>query len=558
MKAGILRQKHPDWDGDLWELLGVLYEGGFEIGADAAVTDQLLPKHINESMAVHSERKRSACYVNYFGDVVDYFGAQLFTKSLTMLPGDGQDVSDDTPYQEFSEDADGKGHTFQELMAKSFICAAVTRKALVAVDFPRNLQPATSRLEERETGRDRPRAFLVDPEDLLDWKKADDGSFEWAILYRRICDRDSPEGKRDRITDSWKIWSLNEQGFATWRLFEKTRKLNEDPPKDEDEIPEVDGGVTSFRQVPLVEFMLPKGLWIGNKVGPMALEHFRRRTHLVTSQQKSLMAIPVLKLGPEIGAARAAQPSEAQQSPHRGADPKGKFDRKGWVRIGADDDLNFAEPEGRAYEIEATQLKELVDEIFRVSHLMAQSIAATGQALHRSGVSKVEDRNATEVVLEALGDKVGKFAIRIFDVIAAALNDDVFWQAKGLSEFRIRDRAQVVEEGQSVRDIKIPSKTFKRNYFTQVALRLLDDLTPEDETAIRDEIEEATDKEEDQPGGEFGPLHGLIAQLNQTEPQAEQGPNDAGEPTGGNSRQARTGRKPAGAAAGRSATSSGT
>lgn len=514
MLAGILRQKHPEWDGKLWELLDVLYEGGFDVSSDSARLDQMLPKSANESSVNHDERKKSACYINYMGDVVDFFGAQLFTKTLTVLPGEKMPKAKLEPYEEFSEDADGKGHSLQELISKVFLSAAVTRKAIVAVDFPRNIEPAASLLEERKGKMDRPRAFLVDPSALLDWKKADDGTYEWAVLYRATCDRDSPESQRDKITYEWKVWRMV-AGVARWQRFAVTKeKGDQHVPKDEDEIPLVDEDVTSFKRVPLVDFMLPKGLWIGNKIGPMVLEHFRRRTTLVTSQAKSLHAIPVIALGPEIGAAQGKMPSEAQQDPSRGSDPIGQFDQKGWVKTGADDKVYFAEPDGGAYEVEAKQIDRLVDEIFRVSHLMAQSVAATSQAMQRSGASKVEDRNATEVVLEALGDKLGKFAVRIYDTIAQAMGDDVFWVAKGLSDFRIRDRKQVVEEGKSVSSIAIPSKTFKKNYFTQIALRLLDDISPEDEQAIRLELEEAAEKEDNAPD----PLNTIIRSLTPGQP----------------------------------------
>lgn len=535
MKAGILRQTNPDWDGPLWALIQVLYAGGFEVSEDDKWLDRLLPVHANESGHHHIERKKAASYVNYLADVIDFFGAQLFTKPLTMLPADGEDVGEDTPYEEFTEDADGEGHDFQELMAKVFLQAAQTRKAIVAVDFPRNEIAAQSRLEERETQADRPRAFLIDPISLLDWKKAEDGSFEWAIIHSQFTVRDSPESARDTIVDQWKVWTMTAESItgrlASWRLFEHRRRLDKDPDKtDLEEVREVDADTTSFKRIPLIEFMLPKGLWIANKVGPLVLEHFRRRTTLVAAQKKSLMAIPFVKLGPEIGAAHGAQPSEAQQDPNRGNNPKVAFDQKGWLRLGADDEVGFAEPDGQAYEIESTQLKELVDEIFRVSHLMAQSVAATGQALSRSGQSKQEDRNATEVVLEALGSKLSTFAARIYDAISEALGDDVFWVAKGLSDFKIRDRAQVVEEATNVGNISIPSKTFKKVYWTQVALTVLDDISPEDETLIREELEKASEEEDKEPDSEFGSLEKLVRNLNQPNDAAQQPSNGEGGP----------------------------
>jgi hypothetical protein len=497
MKFKVLKQTHPTYDAQLWALLGKLYRGGFALLEDPNALDRLLPKHVNESPAVHAERKRCASYLNYFGGIVNYFGANLFRRKVTVLT---EDAVDDAAYAEFAEDADGKGTDFQSVLAKAFTRAAVAKRAIVAVDFPLSDARAESRAEEEALGLTRPRIFVVDQEQLLDWSKDDQGRFQWAVLYRQIVERASPDAMRSAAVHQFKLWDMV-GGFARWRLFEWAPKdSSQQEPADDDEIRQTGEGVTSFRRVPLVDLELPDGLWVGSKAGPIAVEHFRRRTNLVAAEDRSLLAIPVLKLGPEIGAARGAIPSEAQQNPGRGSDPRARFQAKGWITIGKDDDLTFAEPTGAAYELVDKQLDRLVDEIHRVSHIMAQSISATSTALHRSGQSKAEDRGATEVVLEAFGDLVGKFAVQIYDTIAEALKDDVFWTAHGLEDFQLAgDRAQLVEEATKIQQVAIPSETFKARYKTKLALRLLGDATPEDEQAIRDEIEKATEEQANQP-----------------------------------------------------------
>lgn len=511
-----LTQTHDTYDPKLWSLLETLYEGGFKV-SDAFKT-RVLEKHPNESAELFKARKKSASYLNYFGQVVDFFAAKLFIKQLTVIPTkDGENAEIDmTIYDEFAEDADGEGNDFQQLMAKCFITAVVMNRAVVAVDFPAapNVEVVNAATEEA-LGLTKPKAFWIHPAMLLDYKLDDKGRYVFAVLHRQFQDRATFDDDRDVVVDQFKVWEMRGQALegddegmptgeqrAHFRVFElrRTEKEAQNKPKPEENIPEVIPLTqTSFKRIPLVAFELPLGLWVGNKVGPLVLEHFSRRTELIAAQNKSLMAIPVVKLGSEMGAPRREMPSDVQQDPSRGMDPAGSFKSKGWVRIGSDDDMFFAEPAGNAYKITSEQLKELVDEIFRVSHQMAQSISATSQALSRSGFSKAEDRNVSETVLEAFGEKVSQFAVRIYDIIAEALGDDVFWTAHGLSDFRVSgDRAQAVEEAGADLSKKVPSKTFRKRYHVKLALRLLgDNLSPEDEQAIRKEIESAVDAEPD-------------------------------------------------------------
>jgi hypothetical protein len=253
--------------------------------------------------------------------------------------------------------------------------------------------------------------------------------------------------------------------------------------------------VTTFRRIPLLPLEMPPGLWVGNKLGCLAREHFQRRSALNAAENKSLFAIPFIKLGPEISAPGEALPSEAQQNPNRGRDPRGEFNRRGYVVLGKDDDIGFAEPDGKAYELVERQLEKLVDEMFRVVHQMAASVSATTTALGRAAASKVEDRNATEVVLGAYGALVRDFAKRVYDCIGTARSEHVVWTPHGLDKFELEDRDGIVKEALAVDSIAIPSPTFKKMYKTKLAFALLGNVPPETQDVIKGEIEDGVEAE---------------------------------------------------------------
>lgn len=506
---GHLMQTHPDYKGRLWERLSALYLGGAD-GAEAVADAALhqLDAH-GESATMFAERKRSTAYINYFAGVIDYFGAELFTHTVSVAPGEDNKgaTPDMAAYDTFAEDATGSGDDLQQLIAGVTVDALVHGKGLVGIDFPsrEGFEPQ-SKADEEEMGLGKPRAFHIHPEALLDWKLDEKGGFAFAVLYEQLVERASFETVRADIMHRWKVWDLVNEGkgprarFREFLLEQKETKASKGPNQNA-QAKLVAEGITSFGRVPITRLELKPYLWIGNRVANMAVEHYQRRSVLISSQNKSLYEIPVLKLGSEMGAPRRPMPAEVQQKPGRGSDPVGKFQSKGWVKIGSDDSLEFASPSGKAYEIVDKQLDRLVDEIHRIAHQVAQSVSATSSALGRSGISKREDRNATEVVLDALGETVSQAIVRVYDTIAEARGEDVFWTARGLSNYRINEeRKPIVEEAKGVQDLEIPSPTFKKKSLTRTAIRILGDAaTPEDATAIEEEIAAAVDAEEAEP-----------------------------------------------------------
>jgi hypothetical protein len=499
MKYGTLRQQNPAYTAARWEELGDLYEGGYTLADKAS---RYLPRFVGETRDRYQERVRAASYLNYLAPIADTFVAYLFDQELTLTQAaDAKDpttvggpANDDGFWEAFAHDVDLCGASLVRLLRDVFTTALIKGKAVVAVDMPARVNELASRADEEATEAARGYAFEVAPEALLDWEYGERGRFAWAILHRLIERRESPEESRNRVVEEFKVWRLD-GGVATWDLFRtRARKANE-VIRDDEEIPRVDGGTTTFKQIPLIEFIVPPGLWVGNKLGLLAKEHFERRSALNSAENKSLFTIPYVALGPEVSAPGEAMPSAAQQRPGRGRDPRAQFLRLGYVVLGKDDKLGFAEPEGRAYALVDKQLERLVDEMYRVVHQMAASVAATKTALSRSGESKGEDRRATEIVLAAYGALVREFATRMYGCLSAARGENVVWTPHGLDRYELEDRDGILKEALAVDGVSIPSPTFRKLYKTKLAYALLGNVPPETQEAIREEIETGVDGE---------------------------------------------------------------
>ncbi len=502
MKYVILAQTHPEYAPKLWREYSLLYHGGHRLREAAAEFLPRLPGELDER---YRQRMQLAAYVNHFNAIVGYFLSNLFTQELTVRAAvDAKDPTtagsppiDDGFYSLFARDIDRRGSTLSQLMRETLKNALIRRRGLVGVDLPAApATPASSLADEDRLGARRAYAFSIPLEQLIDWEKDDDGCLTMAVLHRTVCERAGLSGSRATYAEEFKCWERDDAGSARWRLFRTPPIPVDDKPNPEADVPLAAEGVTSFRQIPIVDLEAPSGLWVGDLVGGLAREHFQRRSALNSAEADSLCAIPYAKLGSEVGAPGAELPAEVQQNPNRGRDPVGEFKGRGWTCIGAGDELGFAEPSGRAYEIVDKQLDKLVDEMLRVTRQMAASVTATSTSMGRSGVSKQEDRHATEVVLGELGSAVRDCAKRLYTIVSEARGEDVVWTPHGLDKYELVDREALLEEADGLDLVAIPSPTFHKLHKVKLALALLGNVPPDTQDAIQKEIEDGVDEQE--------------------------------------------------------------
>ncbi len=502
MKYALLAQQHPEYAPKLWREYSLLYHGGHRLRGAAA---EFLPRMPGELDERYRQRMQLAAYVNHLNAIVGYFLSNLFTQELTVRAAvdandpttEGAPPIDDGFYSLFARDIDRRGSTLSQLLRETLTSALIRKRGLVGVDLPAApAAPVSSLADEDKLGARRAYAFTIPLEQLIDWEKDDDGRFTLAVLHRTVCERRGLGGSRATYVEEFKCWERGDAGNARWQLFRTPPIPVDDKPNPEADVPLAAEGATSFRQIPIIELQAPSGLWVGDLIGGLAREHFQRRSALNSAEADSLCAIPFAKLGSEMTAPGEALPAEVQQNPNRGRDPVGEFKGRGWTVIGAGDDLGFAEPSGRAYEIVDKQLDKLVDEMLRVTRQMAASVTATSTSLGRSGVSKQEDRHATEIVLGELGSAVRECAKRLYTIVSEARGENVVWTPHGLDKYELIDREALLEEADGLDLVAIPSPTFHKHHKVKLALALLGNVPPDTQDAIQKEIEDGVDEQE--------------------------------------------------------------
>lgn len=498
---GVLCLESPEVDEKLRLKIDDLYEGGERIQKRAR--DYLPQIAWEHSRAYDSRVDGAAAYLPYFSQIVDQFASDLFGQPLTVSAApDAEDpdspgkLPDEEFYSALSDDLDLKGTPLVEAMRREITTALKHQVAYLMVDAPvDSAKPAVNRAEEEARGTRRCYAYEVPPEQVLDWELDEFGKFSWVVLHKSERRRASISATRKAVAETWDVWERGDAGGkARWARF-RLEWTPETAPTADTPVPAVDGGESSFPDIPLLRLALPAGLWVGNKIAGPIVEHWRRRSALVGAENRSCVAIPFVTLGSEMGSGPEEIPAERGQDPARGDDPYKKFSRDGFMVGGKDDKLTFAEPDGRAYHVIDQQITALKDEIFRVCHQMAASVTPTAGALGRSGLSKQKDGESTAKVLGALGQIVRQFTRELYDLVAKARAEDVVWAVHGLDSYQTDDREQVIEEALALDQVAIPSKTFRVEHAVRVAQKVIPGMPPDTIATIRKEIVEGAEQE---------------------------------------------------------------
>ncbi|MCL2449233.1 MAG: hypothetical protein FWD17_09820 [Polyangiaceae bacterium] len=474
------------------------YTGGFRLANNVGA---YIPKMLGENPKRYGERIRSGAYINYFAQIVDYFAGALFTQELSIRPpSDAKDKStmgdtpnDDDVYTRFAKNSDGAGKCLNEILHDTVITALKHGTAWLHVELPKAADEVKSKADEEALGLGVPYLFEVPHEQIIDCDWDDDDELTY-LVCRTVKKLKGPPGRRKKnVLESFTVWirEENEVACAIYAIEYDPNKA----PLDTDDVSLVETTETSFTRIPILRMELPDGLWAGNKLCPMAKEHFQRRTSLNSAENRSMVAIPVVKLGPEVPAP-GGDLNEAATNPDRGSDPVSQFVSKGYEVIGAGDDMLFVEPDGKAYDHVAKRITDLKDEMFRISHQMAAAASMGSSAIRRSGQSKEQDRAAEAIVLAAIGRIVRAFAIRIYETISTARGEKVEWVAHGLDTFESEEREQLLEEAVSVAQVDIPSQTFRKEHAKRLARKLVPNMPPATIATIDQEIDEGTEDDQ--------------------------------------------------------------
>ena len=505
LKYKFFQQRHPDYNEDYWSRCRVFYKGGQALLENDSMMNRVFPRHRNEALSIYELRKSRAHYTNYAGEIIDELIAKLNSDPLRL------ECKDDTEfYENFMNNCappGAKPYRFGDLLQNVLLTAMQCGRGWVLADMPPAdpMNAAVSLAEQEMSGALNAWCVEVQPESVIDWEVDENGVLTWALLCYKSQKRDGIAGDRGMIKECYIYYTA--KTWAKWEVVYKKDK----PPKEEDDIQLVDGGYHNFKRVPLMQMDLPDGLWAMGKLESLAREHFNKRCALSWAEFRALF--PVLYEFHDNSPENQAFGGEGGDIDR--AHTQGRSAGHMQVR-NSGDRVEWASPPSESFTHALESCSSIRDEMHRVVHQMARSADMNKAAIRRSGESKAQDENATNIVLEALGDLIREYAKNLIVMIGNGRGDkDLDWLATGLSSFQQGTLSSLLEQ-EALLDatIEIPSSTFKKTRKFLIAKKILGDAIREkDLEIIKKEIEGAYSQEEElnklmlggETGGSFDP-----------------------------------------------------
>jgi hypothetical protein len=546
MKYGILNRENPELDCLHLNKLQACYRGSRAV---RAMIHHFITQNEFEDVKRYEQRKQQAPYLNYTGPILDKFAAMLLASppNAQIATDSGEQKDPEEFWLDWRKDVDGNGTDLTQFMREQFTDAMMKRRAIWTLRLPDDEgEPATNKAEwqKRELGN----VILeeLETQDCIDWRCDKKGQLLWLIHHTTEMPRELPTDDRDSVVETWKIYTR--EVVDTYRIKYDQNK----PPKDTDEIPQVDTWAHGLGECPLIVLTMPEGLWVADRVYEAQLEHFRIAAALSWSFKATCYALALFHL------------IDSTKAPQMGAG-LGVF-------LDAEDRVDWLAPPTAHLAAMQGEKVALKDEIYRVVHQMADSSSNNAGTIGRSGVSKQADLFSTRTILESFSQLVRSAIERTYTMAARlrGTDTDVNWTITGLDQFEDLDLKELIESITGAETIGMPSVKYQE----EIRRMLLDSLLPNaDEStraAIMLEIKEGLEKlqaqKEEQAQAQIDLQKTMIEgahaanQLNGAGPPktpgkpggGAQGPAGKGPPTGNAGRGAPAfGRRPPMAAKGR-------
>jgi hypothetical protein len=512
-----LDRKHPEYDKwrYRWDDYRLMYKGGEEfmvaagmpvrivrassVGGAAGVTAsaQLIPgsqtriprrflwQLEGEPNASYLSRLERAFYVGYTGPVIDYFAHYLFSQKPVIRPASAKDGGEtpDAPdwFAPFDRDATGGGLSFFDFLRDQFKELLITQRCGWLIGSPTD----TSQMTQAEAEARGVDGIVLEPykaDEILDWEKDQAGELLWVIVRKIENRREFP---LDRVKYET-IRYIDRNLVATWEAHETSVAGSTTGGHDVIWKGAVEHGAGV---VPFVMPEIPEGLWVANKLGGWQLELFNQMNILSRGELLSCFIQPTITTNDDTAESRIF--GEGNLLRLRAGDGKQPPETYAWSSANIDP-LRFL----------GERLKEKRDEGYRIVHQMSLAIDGdSATAVARSGLSKIEERRATEIILTGFGGYARHMATRTLNIISKLLGDNVRWVLVGFDNFQVSSLEEELETAALVQTLGIKSRTFNERMQSKMVRRILDH---EDEATLAtiddeicDEFDEAEQAEDD-------------------------------------------------------------
>lgn len=413
-----------------WDSLDLLACGGYALLASA---NRFLSKRPREGADVYNERIANATYNNVIGSVAGWYQSALLKNNpALMVMKDGAALQDAGWWGLFEKNVDCGGESLAAFGADLLRDFIVYGEAWVQVDLPKVEAVFASRADQDAAGA--LNAFLTryDPRQVIDWSEDSAGRLEWVKIKTTVERREFL--KPSQTVDLWYYFDRTD-----YRIFEAVRKDGK-PVEEAVELPGGRHALADVGEVPVRRFRVAEELWLGNRVLPQLMEHFRTENGLSWSIENACYPVPYIK-------------GEFSDAPTPSVVT--------FLRLAENGEFGYAETSGLSFEAAAKRCASIREDIYRGCYLQAQGRSSDATPAAQSGYSKELDIAPAVDVLGRFGRSVRDALESILVSVSAIRGEDVSFALSGY-EFDDAGADAALDRLEHVQRIGIESDTLRR------------------------------------------------------------------------------------------------
>lgn len=226
-----IKRRHPTYEGKAkhWSFLDLCYEGGREW-----FTGENIFRYVKEGDKEFDARVNRAYRFNHSREVVDLVNKYLFKQNIKRNTEDAPESVKD-----FWKNASKSGLDVSDLSRQMSLRSSVQGRIGVVIDS-NNRSKAISKAEQKQNNI-RVYAYIVKPEQILDYAFDDNGDLLWAKLAEIKRDDADPLLSSGEQKVQYRLWTR-----TSWTLFEVVREGRKEVVKV------VDSSVHDLGIVPIV------------------------------------------------------------------------------------------------------------------------------------------------------------------------------------------------------------------------------------------------------------------------------------------------------------------
>lgn len=229
----LIERRHPEYEEKKahWDFLEDTYEGGREWFKDNVF------RYIKEGDIEFADRLTRAYRFNHSREVVDLLNKYLFKQNIQRNDTDAPES-----VKRFWKRSTRNGLSIKELSRQISKKSSIYGRVGVVIDTTNGVSgtPVLSKADEKRSGV-RTYAYVVGPEQLLDYAFDEDGALEWVLIEEAVRDAADPMASSGDEVERFRLWTKTD-----WQLYQEFREGRRKV------VRLVDSGVHNLGLVPVV------------------------------------------------------------------------------------------------------------------------------------------------------------------------------------------------------------------------------------------------------------------------------------------------------------------